>query len=943
MPSPRKPVLKAIAKLKQPFPSTPYTATNEDKLQKKRKRGRCRTCCFWFTFILFAFTGPIFLNAIKLLDDIPVFNRTSFGITIQNFGELDSLTTNCSLCQNEQDITFPVFLKFNLQAKPSGQGIVLFASNDGKKWYTGAVSGPLQLVLNRDQRLRIDGGCFGNPGPLWMVACLTRTSSIRNYKQGSPTWNPPFDDRCAVLGTRCGVSCGAYYQDPEDQSCENQTIPISDLVSKESGGELDTVRIRNRLPSVLLSVFIAFSLLSILLEMIEAAPALFKTGWHPTIPLITDLCKINFGFQGPKRIVVASFTPCAGEGETVVLRSMISVLTSLLDFKVRHDFGNVFDVHHFLADDTSDHKYYELFSFLKAKKNHLDPLHFNGLAMQARDKIIEICEDPDKWAAQEKTFFPLGDPYHGLWTEWLEHKCDPVPRIHTNSDGTTESFIDETIKLSFDKPSKLGTVSIHCHYIWWEKKEGSKKAGKANKLKLVGDAVKKQIRPNIGPKNKFLAILDARHAPTTEFWEVSLPHFWKEKRTVITRNEHVRASQENQFFPRVFRRQDDYLDREHGHYYNLLMPMRDMGGVTTSAGTNSIWHLGDYKTKEKFTFPTETMSEDTELSHIVILKGETIRFVGMNTVKGCAKSEKNYIDAVARWSAGGVELMVLAFASLHPVLFVYAGFIFVYAGQAALVLVWTDNQIAVWGLQAIIVMAFCALARNKRRFQALLVIFSNTIFWFTGAISAIWWVIILPLCLSFGLSFRVNVLVLLIGTLLSLICQTVISRLAKWWGGAREIHFWRAYQMWALLWPLNLIAPYWAWRGKKAWSSVYRVYFQLTCTVLQLIGHVVGIIYPVVAAWIQYSTGPLNLIDIMSDSRLMGALVSFWMLVSVWDPALTLILRKPLQVSSRQVLMSGMVALLFVYLFVSEKSTLPQQLSVFIPTFLTPVWFREAV
>lgn len=98
--------------------------------------------------------------------------------------------------------------------------------------------------------------------------------------------------------------------------------------------------------------------------------------------------------------------------------------------------------------------------------------------------------------------------------------------------------------------------------------------------------------------------------------------------------------------------------------------------------------------------------------------------------------------------------------------------------------------------------------------------------------------------------------------------------------------------MWALLWPLNLIAPYWAWRGKKAWSSIYRVYFQLSCIVvrifhsilphfvqLQLIGHFIGIIYPVVAAWIEYSKGPLNLIDIMSDSRLMGALVSFWMLV----------------------------------------------------------------
>lgn len=79
-------------------------------------------------------------------------------------------------------------------------------------------------------------------------------------------------------------------------------------------------------------------------------------------------------------------------------------------------------------------------------------------------------------------------------------------------------------------------------------------AGKAAKLKLIGDTVKKQIRPNIAPKNKLVAILDARHAPTTEFWEVSLPHFWKEKRTVISRNNHVRASQENQFFPRVFRR-----------------------------------------------------------------------------------------------------------------------------------------------------------------------------------------------------------------------------------------------------------------------------------------------------------------------------------------------------------------------------------------------------
>jgi len=258
-----------------------------------------------------------------------------------------------------------------------------------------------------------------------------------------------------------------------------------------------------------------------------------------------------------------------------------------------------------------------------------------------------------------------------------------------------------------------------------------------------------------------------------------------------------------------------------------------------------------------------------------------------------------------------------------------------------LILVWKDNQVALWGIQFLFVTSFCLLARFNQRFQALLVIFSNTIFWFTGSISALWWVLILPLCLSFGVPFKINVLVLLLGTLFALICQTFLSRFTKWWGGAREIHFWRAYQMWALLWPLNLMAPYWAIRGKKAWSSVYRVYAQLFCTALQLLLHLVGILYPIVCVWIESTRGPIVFMKVLSDSRLMGALVSFWMLASVWDPAWQLLLRKPLQVSSRQVLLAGMITLLCIYLFVGQSSKIADQLGVLIPTFFTPVWFRN--
>lgn len=285
--------------------------------------------------------------------------------------------------------------------------------------------------------------------------------------------------------------------------------------------------------------------------------------------------------------------------------------------------------------------------------------------------------------------------------------------------------------------------------------------------------------------------------------------------------------------------------------------------------------------------------------------------------------------------------MALAFAQRHPVIMVYFLFFFIYAAVLALILAWKDNQIVLWFVQAVIVIVFCVLARHNQRFQALFVIFSNTIFWFTGSLSALWWVLTLPLCLSFGVDFKVNVLVLLLGTLLALCCQSIISRLAKWWGGAREIHFWRAYQMWALLWPLNFMAPYWAWRGKDAWSSVYRVYIQLVFIVIQLILHVVGIIVPIITMWIRYSDGKIDVIEIVSDSRLMGALVSFWMLVSIWDPAWALLLGKPLQVSSRQVLMGGMVVLLAVYLFISGTSTAAQQMSVLIPTFVTPTWFRN--
>jgi hypothetical protein len=118
-----------------------------------------------------------------------------------------------------------------------------------------------------------------------------------------------------VIGAKCGVSCGGFYAGPRaDQYCENGTIPYKYLVSEASGGALRAVRVRNVLPSILLSLFIAFSLLSVFLEMVEAAPALCKDP-HQRIPKIKDLQRVNFGFpeQESQRILVAGFTPCAGK------------------------------------------------------------------------------------------------------------------------------------------------------------------------------------------------------------------------------------------------------------------------------------------------------------------------------------------------------------------------------------------------------------------------------------------------------------------------------------------------------------------------------------------------------------------------------------------------------------------------------------------------------
>jgi hypothetical protein len=68
-------------------------------------------------------------------------------------------------------------------------------------------------------------------------------------------------------------------------------------------------------------------------------------------------------------------------------------------------------------------------------------------------------------------FFPPGDPYHDMWTQWLTYQIEPELKVADLGEQGTESFIDEEFCVTFYEIGSDDPINIVVHYVWWEKNE----------------------------------------------------------------------------------------------------------------------------------------------------------------------------------------------------------------------------------------------------------------------------------------------------------------------------------------------------------------------------------------------------------------------------------------------------------------------------------------
>lgn len=855
-----------------------------DKVGKQKYNWQNKFCSWVYTIffcILIAFY-PLWLKSIILSPHDIHFYPPKMAIDIHPFPPIQ----NCSQCVNG-DATFNVTLSLSktLIKSPfnTASHVVLFSSTDFNSWYVSAVSNRLEFFTTENRTMEIINGCFGQPGPMYMVACGLLEGMT--MEQGQSTDPPPFNDRCTVLGARCGSTCSAFVANPP--LCQNGQIPEQDLVftyATSITGEYTTTS------GPWIFSFIFFSFNAYFQYYLTYLPGVL----HPKKKRFKKLNRIQKKYlQEGIRPKLITFTAAAGESPAIFLRT---VLGTLLSFPKS---TNVWDLEFLVYDDSGKAKFKTIWCNLLPRINSLARSSFGLETLQLFAKALkEIDIDDDLHDIEYLIPFSLRKVLSDL--ESPETVKNPL--IIQEKDEN---------HLRFD----LSTLGIKCIYV-----ASIPSQGKASALRSALKAIRKE-GSDIG--ETFFAIIDCRHMTTPAFWKKCMPRFYiHNEKDEVVRDLDLRFVQVRQEFGIPM--YEDFFDRQNQQNFLFSMVLRDRVAAVTSCGTNSIWSLHNHKDGKPFLFCKDTLIEDTETSHMILSKGEESSYIHRSLVFGIPKNAEHYSAAVFRWSRGAVQLCYLSMNKLFPF------HLLMFVANLALTLIvylLPNSQILLWIISAflvtVIILGKLVFPKMLRRISIYLIMHANTTYWFSG-LSAVYWALLLPMAMTFSNQtlFIFNVEIFLAGSLIIWAATWFLITIAKQWGKCRELFLWRANQMWVVMWPVHLFAfltVFWEIisckiRENKTWKVEDKnlVISLKVINVAQIIGVSAGLLYAVIQ--ISFQPNPFDFVGI--SGYIIGAILSISSLVTMWGPVCFLILGKPVTTSYRHIAL----ILLFVWLFIFISS-----------------------
>ncbi|KAJ1449656.1 hypothetical protein M885DRAFT_86950 [Pelagophyceae sp. CCMP2097] len=103
---------------------------------------------------------------------------------------------------------------------------------------TERVNETLLIIPDDPERARQSYCCLGNPGFVYIVACVTPNADLRSGKSFyEPIEGPPFEDRCISLTSQCDYACDSVADQPVKDTCVNGEIPRDLLLSDKVYGD----------------------------------------------------------------------------------------------------------------------------------------------------------------------------------------------------------------------------------------------------------------------------------------------------------------------------------------------------------------------------------------------------------------------------------------------------------------------------------------------------------------------------------------------------------------------------------------------------------------------------------------------------------------------------------------------------------------------------------
>ncbi len=866
----------------------------------------CFAICMFILAMQPFLLGPILTN-IKV-----VRRNTTIAFDEANMDMSVIPTENCEICENNEDISFPILVQTYHQVPPLGNKLFIFVSNSGEDWYVGSISDHIEVITEPNDIVNMTSGCYGKPGPIILVACLAGVGV--EFESGEALTDPPFNDRCTNIGYYCGASCGIFMDTSE--MC-NFTL-FNETLSRNQTFVYDPLTERVPIKYWSTYIFVIISIISSYIVLLNNTAGLYGTHRQRGTFTLSDWLK-TIEEDGDK-IKLIVFTSAYSENKHVVLRSLLSTIWAFITIEntIRNSNLNCnIEFGIFFNDDSKDKRFKLLFQNIrrcsKDLSKHIEAIH-NALKMS--DDIQEYSPGKE-W---EECFKKELKPY-GISDIWDQLTGENVQTSRIRDTDCQDIF-----------PINIKRCKMKCCY---QTLGDGETGGKTKALNNALDSIDNKTH------DIFFSVIDARHAPDVEFFWRTLPEFWRRSPTVfdkIERDTSVRFVVTPHYFPLVNFNNDDYLDRQNGNLFWFTNTIRRYPNMVTSAGTNTVWHIGDVENNKEFRFGTETLIEDTETSHLRLFHENSV-YVPKSVVAGSVKDKNAYIDAVGRWSTGSIQLLKYHFRKHSDIRNIYITFLIVIVVMPVAIIFGQNQLFLLMLINLVFSTLFLWGTIKSRRLQVLIMFFNNTTYPILSSLSAIFWTLLFPIYLSLGGAFPINVAVLLIGQIITIISNWAMVKIIKSWSREFsdregdsyivELQLWRAYQVWGLSWYLHLLASWYGFFGGDSWTSnkfskylKWAILFHLSCLGL-------GAVLP----FFIYNT---SLIDSESgfSTKIVGIFSCIILILSFWDPATSIISSKdrPFHVSSRHIMFIIMIIFTIVYTILSGFNQIGKEVCAFAPT-----------